>query len=160
MWSEQGLVISPNHILLLGRSQLNLHLYQPVHWHPPLPIASLATGCRHIYTSRACPATWQPYGCTCTFFLGTFSKEKVVKICSDVVRRHGTRQTYNVQCHDNTDTVRCSSHSFPLGLLGEWTACSFLTVKPDFLSDWQLTDNINSIRRGLCCLPLMPTPWG
>lgn len=37
MWREQGLVISPNHILLLGRSQLNLHLYQPVHCHPPLP---------------------------------------------------------------------------------------------------------------------------
>lgn len=112
MWSEQGLVISPNHFLLLWRSQLNLHLYYPAHCHPLLPIASLATGCRHIYTSCTSPATWQLYGCTCTQ-ADEFSKGKVVKICSDLGRRHGTQQTSNVECDDNTDTPNCSSHSFP-----------------------------------------------
>lgn len=39
-------------------------------------------------------------------------------------------------------------------------ARSLLTVKPDFLYEWQLTDIINRIRRRLWCLPLMLTPWG
>lgn len=123
MWSEQGLVISPNHILLLGRSQLNLHLYQPVHRRPRLPIASLATGCRHIYTSRARPATWQAARMHVHISAWhVLKKGKVVKICSDVVRRRGTRQTYNVQRHDNnSETVSGSSHSSPQGLLGgDW----------------------------------------
>lgn len=35
--SAQGLVISSNHILLLGRPQLNLHLQYCTRRHPPLP---------------------------------------------------------------------------------------------------------------------------
>lgn len=54
--SEPGLLISSNHILLLGRSKLNLHLRRRQRCHPPHPPSpDVATGCRRIYTSRTRP---------------------------------------------------------------------------------------------------------
>lgn len=162
MWCEQGPVISPNHFLLRGRSQLNLHLYYPAHRHPPLPTASLATGCRHIYTSHASPATWRLYVCTCTLFPWHARRQ--------MNSRKGRWWKYaaiwggdtglNKRIVLNAVTTPRAQIAPPIPSPVSETACSFLTVKPDFLYDWQLTDIINCIRSRLCRPPLLPTPWG
>lgn len=95
---------------------------------PPNP-ADVATGCQHIYTSHARPAPPTPlcmsrqvHVHSHTFLHGHYmhnihthrwSLEGAVKICSDLVRRHGTRHACNVQCHDNSDnTQNCPSPLF------------------------------------------------
>lgn len=120
-WSVKGLVIPSNHILLLGQSQLNLHLHRHTRCHPPLPPPDVpahlhlaCTSCTlsppwmssevhvhtlisHLYTDTRVHAGTHPH---------TQRLAGAEKICADLVRRHGTRHAYNVQCHDNSETPK------------------------------------------------------
>lgn len=124
-WSAKGLVIPSNHILLLGQFTPSLsHALPPS---PPTPWCGSAftphthilhpdTSVReqrgahtytrsHLYMDTYMHAGTHPH---------TQSLAEAVKICSDLVRRHGTRHACNVQCHDNSETPKTAPPpSFP-----------------------------------------------
>lgn len=126
--------------------------FTPSRSHVPPPSSHtphVATGCQHIYTSHAHPAPWHLSACayeqtgahtlTHTFALAItcmphihahrWTLGGVMKICNRPERRHGTQHACNVQCHDNSETLKPAlPHLPPLGSYWGLIAWRLMTV--------------------------------